>query len=113
MLQALGELPAHQRLLRHHVYFKFKKSVTPAEIDEINQAFGALRNEISEIVEFECGVNDSPEGLNKGFTHAYSVSFRNECDRDAYLPHPAHQEFVKLVDGKLADVFVVDYWAVE
>ena len=113
MLQGLGEAKSHQRLLRHHVYFKFEESVTPKQIDEINQAFGALQNQIPTIVDFECGVDNSPEGLNNGFTHAYTVSFRTEQDRDAYLPHPAHQKFVHLVDGKLAGVFVVDYWAVE
>jgi len=113
MLQGLGELPAHQRLLRHHVYFKFEDDVTPAQKDEINRAFAALKNQIPEIVDFECGTNNSPEGLSNGFTHAYTVSFRTEEDRDAYLPHPVHQRFVKLVQGKLAGVFVVDYWAVE
>ncbi len=113
MLQALGELRTHQRLLRHHVYFKFEDDVTPAQKDEINQAFSELKNQIPEIVEFECGINNSPEGLSNDFTHGYTVSFRTEQHRDAYLPHPAHQEFVKLVDGRLAGVFVVDYWAVE
>lgn len=113
MLEALGEKPPHKRLLRHHVYFKFEDSVTQAQIDEINRAFTDLKNQINTIVEFECGVNNSPEGHNDGFTHAYTVSFQSEEDRDAYLPHPAHQEFVKLVKGKLKGVFVVDYWAVE
>ncbi len=113
MLEALGELPAQRRLLRHHVYFKFNESVTPEQIDEINQAFAGLRNRIPTIVDFECGVNNSPEGLNDGFTHAYTVTFRSEEDRDAYLPDPAHKEFVSLVQGKLAGVFVVDYWTVD
>ena len=113
MLQGLGERAAHKRLLRHHVYFKFNESVSAQQKDEINQAFSALRDRIPTIVDFECGVNNSPEGLNNGFTHAFTVSFASEQDRDAYLPHEAHQEFVKLVDGKLAGVFVVDYWCVE
>ena len=113
MLESLGEVSIRQRLLRHHVYFKFEESVTLAEIDEINRAFANLQNQIDTIVDFECGVNNSPEKLNDGFTHAYTVSFTNEEGRDAYLPHPAHKEFVKLVDGKLAGVFVVDYWVVE
>ena len=113
MLQALGENSTPQRLLRHHVYFKFNDSVTAGQIDEINQAFANLKHDITTIVDFECGVNNSPEGLNDGFTHAYTVSFATAEDRDAYLPHPAHKAFVKLLDGKLAGVFVVDYWSVE
>jgi lysophospholipase L1-like esterase len=113
MLESLGEVSTRQRLLRHHVYFKFEEAVTSAQIDEINRAFANLKNQIPTIVDFECGVNNSPEKLNDGFTHAYTVSFTNEEGRDAYLPHPAHKKFVKLVGGKLAGVFVVDYWVVE
>ena len=113
MLEALGELPVRQRLLRHHVYFKFKGNVSQAEIDKINREFSGLKTRIPAIVDFECGLNNSPENLNDEFTHAYTVSFTSEEDRDTYLPHPAHQRFVELVDGKLAGVFVVDYWTVE
>ncbi|MCH2588187.1 MAG: Dabb family protein [Planctomycetales bacterium] len=27
------------------------------------------------------------------------------------MPHPAHQEFVKLVGPRVADVLVFDYWS--
>ncbi len=113
MLEALGELPARQRLLRHHVYFKFEEAVSQAQIDNINREFAELQTRIPTIVDFECGLNNSPEHLNDGFTHAYTVSFTSEEDRDTYLPHPAHRKFVELLDGKLAGVFVVDYWVAE
>ncbi len=113
MLEALGERSSHRRLLRHHVYFKFEDAVSQEQIDEINRAFADLQNHISGVVEFECGVNNSPEGLNDEFTHAYTVSFASEKDRNDYLPHPAHREFVELVKGRLSGVFVVDYWTVE
>ena len=59
---------------------------------------------------FEHGVDVSVENKQKGFTHGFVVTFRDEKGRDVYLPHPAHQEFVKLVGPRVADVLVFDYW---
>ncbi len=75
--------------------------------------FKALKQKIPAIVAFEYGVNNSPEKKDLGCTHAFTLTFRSERDRDGYLPHPAHQEFVKLVGPLLAEVFVIDYWAHE
>jgi len=97
--------------LRHVVAFKFKESATPADIKRVEDAFAALKGKIPQIESFEWGQNNSPEGLNKGCTHGFILTFNSEKDRDAYLVHPDHQEFGKLVKPLLADVFVVDFWA--
>ncbi len=113
MLEAVGEVKARTRELRHIVLFKFKPEVTPAQLDEINRAFQDLKRHIPQVKDFERGLNNSPEGLNKDFTHGYLVTFATEDDRAAYLPHPAHQQFVALLGGKLDEAFVFDYWVVE
>jgi hypothetical protein len=92
------------------VFFKFKDEATEADIREVQQAFSALPDRIPEIHGYEWGTNNSPENLNKGFTHAFFVTFLSEADREAYLPHPAHQAFVEVLQPHLDDVFVVDYW---
>lgn len=97
--------------LRHIVLFKFKDSSTPEDIRRIEEAFASLPSQIDEIKDFEWGTNNSPEGLDKGFTHSFLVTFDSEEGRDIYLPHPAHQEFVDLVGPHVDDVLVVDYWA--
>ena len=98
-------------LLRHVVLFKFKDSVTEAQIKEVEQAFAALPSKIDAIVEFEWGTDVSVEGKAKGFTHCFFVSFKDKKGREVYLPHPAHQEFVQLVGPRIDDVCVVDYFA--
>ena len=98
-------------LLRHVVLFKFKDSVTEAQIKEVEQAFAALPSKIDAIVEFEWGTDVSVEGKAKGFTHCFFVSFNDKKGREVYLPHPAHQEFVQLVGPRIDDVCVVDYFA--
>jgi len=97
--------------LRHVVAFKFKETVTKEQIKQVEDAFRDLKKKISEISEFEWGINNSPEKHDKGFTHGFILTFKSEKDRDAYLPHPAHKEFGKLVGPLLADVFVIDFWA--
>jgi len=92
------------------VLFKFKEETDPESIAKVEEAFAALPSKIPEINGYEWGLNNSPEGLDQGFTHCFLVTFSSEEDRAIYLPHPDHQEFVKLLDGILEDVLVVDYW---
>lgn len=95
--------------LVHMVAFKFKPEAGPGQIQEIEKAFAALPAKISEIRSFEWGTNNSPEKLDRGFTHGFVLTFKDAKDRDAYLVHPDHQAFGKLVGPVLADVFVLDF----
>ena len=97
--------------MKHIVVFKYKPSATPAQIEQVTQAFGELKDKIPGIVAFEHGVNDSPEGKNLGFTHVYQVTFEDAAARDTYLPHPEHKNFGELLGqlNILEDAFVVDY----
>ena len=99
-------LPGTQR---HVVTFKYGDGVPADRIGDITARFAALRDSIPGITAFEHGVNNSPEGLNKDITHVYLLTFADAAARDAYLPHPAHQRFVELLDGAVEDVFVIDY----
>jgi len=96
--------------LRHVVLFRFNETATQAQIQEIETAFTALPSKIKAIQDFEWGLNNSPENLDKGFTHCFFVSFASEKDRAIYLPHPDHLAFVDILKPHLADVMVVDYW---
>jgi len=96
--------------LRHIVLFKFKESASEAEIKEAEEAFKALQGKIGEIKDFEWGLNNSPEHLNKGFTHGFLLTFDSEEGRDTYLPHPDHKALGGILDPILEDVLVLDYW---
>ncbi|WP_295982878.1 Dabb family protein [uncultured Algibacter sp.] len=97
--------------LRHVVLFKFTEASTSADIQKVEAAFIDLPSKIKEIKKFEWGLNNSPEGLNKGFTHCFFVTFNSEEERSIYLPHPAHIAFVNVLSSHLEDVLVLDYWA--
>lgn len=102
---------AEENPVRHIVAFKYIDEATDAQIQQVTDAFRALQHKIPGVVSFEHGVNNSPEGLNKGFKHVYVVTFEDEQARDAYLPHPEHKKFGALLEelGILEDAFVIDY----
>lgn len=97
--------------LRHIVVFKYKPHASAEDIDAVARAFAGLQTAIPGITAFEHGVNNSPEGKHRGFTHVYLLTFESAAARDAYLPHPEHQRFGHLLGrlGIVDDVFVVDY----
>ncbi|MBN3518552.1 Dabb family protein [Algoriphagus lutimaris] len=101
---------APDSVLRHVVMFGFKEETTPEKIQEIVDAFAALPSKIEQIKGFEWGINNSPEGLNDGLTHAFTLTFHSEEDRAIYLPHPDHKAFGEVLGNSLFKVVVVDYW---
>lgn len=96
--------------LRHVVLFKFTPETAAADVARIEAAFAALPAQIDTIADFEWGTDVSPEGLARGYTHCFLVTFVSAADRDAYLTHPAHRAFVELVGPHLAEAHVVDYF---
>ena len=109
MLAALG-VTGPDKLLRHMVLFKFKDDASAEQVQEVVDAFAALPCKIDTIVDFEHGTDVGVENLSAGFTHGFLVTFRDAAGRDAYLPHPAHEEFKKLVGPRIDKVLVFDYW---
>ena len=109
-MTAVNKIEKKSEQLRHVVLFKFKEGTTPADIQKVEAAFVALPSKIAEIKDFEWGLNNSPEGLDKGFTHCFFLTFDSEEGRAVYLPHPAHKAFGKVLGPHLEDVLVLDYW---
>ena len=95
--------------LRHLVLLKFKPAVSVEQQLVLCAAFAALAGQIDAVQHLEWGINNSPEGLAKGFTHCFNLQFADEAARAQYLPHPAHQAFVKILQPALDDVLVLDY----
>ncbi|HRX78249.1 MAG TPA: Dabb family protein [Pirellulaceae bacterium] len=98
------------KVLRHAVFFSFKEESSEEDIQRIVDAFRELPSKIDEIIDFSWGTNNSPEGLNDGFTHCFLLTFQDEAGRAAYLPHEAHKAFGDVLRGHNDQVFVVDYW---
>jgi hypothetical protein len=110
-VQSQQPAAAKTKVLRHIVMYKFKDDQSKAQVQEVIDAFAGLPKKIDTIIGFEHGMNVSPEGKSEGFTHCFVVTFKNEADRDAYLKHPAHDDYVKVVKDRREKVIVFDYWA--
>lgn len=96
--------------VKHVVLLKFKKTTPPERINEIFAALAKLRNSCQGLQDFAGGPYSGTEGLGRGYTHGFVMTFRDASCRDMYLPSEAHQGVVKLmmpdleggIDGVLA-----------
>ena len=95
--------------IRHVVAFKFKSGADPAKIKGVEAEFAGLKKKINLIQTLEYGTNSSPEDRAHGYTHMWIVTFKNAADRDAYIVHPEHKAFVKLLPEVLDEAFVFDF----
>lgn len=96
-------------MIHHVVLFKFNAIATPEKIDELAKALAGLKDQIPGIVRYVWGRSVSNEHLEKGYTHAFIMTFDTKEHRDAYVPHPLHKELVKqYVDPICDDGIVID-----
>ncbi len=97
---------------RHIVMFKFKDDAPAAKVQGVVEAFKGLPAKLPSVQGFEWGTNVSPEGLDQGFTHIFTLTFASKADMEQrYLHEQAHKDFVGLLGGVLDKVLVVDYVA--
>ena len=96
--------------LRHVVLFGFGKAQSPAATAEVIRRFAELKALVPDIDDFEWGENSSPEGLDRGHSHAFLLTFASARARDAYLVHPDHIAFSNWVQPFVSSVTVLDYW---
>ena len=92
------------------MFFSFKEESSEDDVQSVVNAFRDLPSKIDAITDFEWGVNNSPEGLDDGFTHCFLLTFKDGAGRAEYLPHEAHKAFGDVLRPHMKDVFVVDYW---
>ena len=104
-------MPANpSSVLRHVVLFSFKPGASTGQVERVVADFGTLQQAIPGIEAYEWGTNVSPEGLNDGFTHCFTLTFASAEARDSYLVHAAHQDFVATLGACLERSLVIDYW---
>ena len=95
-------------MVRHFGVFKFKEAVTE---DQITNCFVTMKDMVGKIpglLDMEYGSYNSTEGLNEDFTHGFVMTFDSLASRDAYLPHPVHEQVKEIVVPNLARVVVFD-----
>jgi hypothetical protein len=96
--------------LKHIVLFTFKASSTPQEVENVAKTFAALYGKVPQVKKMEWGINMSPEHLDQGFTHCFTLTFNNEKDLADYQKNPDHIAFQAVLKPHMDKVFVVDYF---
>ena len=100
-------------MIRHVVLVRIREDVAQEEIAAIFDGLRALRDHLPGMASFGAGANLSPEGLSRGFTHAFTVDFADPVARDAYLALPEHEaagaRLVRAAEGGLAGLTVLDF----
>lgn len=100
-------------MITHMVLLKLRRDVPQAEIDGIFADLAALRRKIDGISSFASGAYASPEGLQRGYTHGFCMTFASAAARDAYLPHPAHElvkaRVLEALEGGVAGALAFDF----
>lgn len=100
-------------MIHHLVLLKVRPDVPAAAVEHVLGRLAALRAEIPGLLSFAGGPYSSSEGLHRGYTHGFVMTFTDAAARDAYLPHPAHEAVKGLVlevlDGGLAGVLAFDF----
>jgi hypothetical protein len=99
-------------MIRHLVLVKFPADASAETIARIFRELDDLKAVVPGMLSFKGGPNVSPEGLSRGFTHAFVVDFADIAARDAYLVHPAHQaagaRLVAATQGGVEGLVVID-----
>jgi len=99
-------------MIRHIVLVRFPAAAGAETIDPLFRALADLRGVVPGMLRFAGGANVSPEGLARGFTHAFVADFVDAAARDAYLVHPAHEaagaRLVAAAEGGLEGLVVLD-----
>jgi hypothetical protein len=96
--------------LKHVVLFTFKASSSAQEVNNVAHSFAKLYGKVPQVKNMQWGINMSPEHLDQGFTHCFTLTFHSEKDLADYQSHPEHKAFQTVLKPHMDKVFVVDYF---
>ncbi|MBL8803661.1 MAG: Dabb family protein [Planctomycetes bacterium] len=100
-------------MIHHVVLLKLRRDITTERVKEVFAQIGSMKAHIPGLKSYHHGPYSSPEGLNKGFTHGFTMTFDNAASRDTYLWHPEHEKVKAAVlgclDGGLDGVVAFDF----
>jgi len=95
--------------VKHIALFKFKEGTAQEQIDQALDKILELSESIEGIEDYVCGINNSPEGLNQGFTHGFVMTFSDAAARDAYLTHADHDRVKTAVMPSIESIVIFDF----
>ncbi len=95
--------------IKHIALLKFKEGTSEDQISELFDQMLDLSESVDGIEVYVSGPNNSSEGLNQGYSHAFVMTFKNSEVRDAYLAHPEHEKWKQTNMPVIDSVVVFDF----
>jgi Stress responsive A/B Barrel Domain len=100
-------------MIRHIVLIKFKPETSENEIKIIFLELDRIRSEISGMGTVHSGRSESPEHIERGFMHGFTLDFQSWDGLSAYQNHPKHQatgaKIVAAAVGGIDGILVFDF----
>ena len=100
-------------MMTHAVLLRIRREVPKKDVERIFAELAAMKPKVPGMLSFAGGPYSSSEGLNKGFTHGFVMTFRDAAARDAYLAHPAHEavkgRVLEVLDGGIDGAVAFDF----
>jgi heme-degrading monooxygenase HmoA len=78
-------------MIRHIVLLKARPEVAEAEIAAIFADLAAIREKLPGILAIHSGRSESPEKIERGYLHGFTVDFTDWDALAAYQAHPDHK----------------------
>lgn len=99
-------------MIRHIVLVKFRPEVADAQIDAIFADLAAIHAKLPGVLDIRAGRSESPEQIERGYLHGFTVDFSDWADLAAYQDHPDHRRvgasLVASAIGGLDGILVFD-----
>ncbi len=99
-------------MIRHIVLIRFDTSLTEAAIAELFAELPLIRARMPGIGAIHAGRSESPEQIERGYLHGFTVDFDSWQALAAYQIHPDHQSLgarlVAAAKGGLEGILVFD-----
>lgn len=99
-------------MIRHIVLLKARPEVTEAEIAVIFADLAAIRDKLPGVLAIHSGRSESPEKIERGYLHGFTVDFADWAALAAYQDHPDHRRvgaaLVAAAQGGLDGILVFD-----
>ena len=100
-------------MITHLVLLTVRKDVPLRTVERVFGEIGALKSRIAGIESYSWGPYSSPEGMQRGYTHGFCMTFESAAARDDYLPHPAHEKVkarvLNALEGGVAGALAFDF----
>ncbi len=99
-------------MIRHIVLLKARAGVTDAHLASIFADLAALKAMLPGVLDIHSGRSESPEKIERGYLHGFTVDFTDWTALAAYQDHPDHKRvgaaLVAAAEGGIDGLLVFD-----